>query len=458
MTVQGFRYYGRNQIGRGRHNRLLFPDPVFNDPRGGQIVKGARLVMARDSGWHEILIFADISVKEERYTPIQSKGEFTRKINESDNRLNVPGKLLVESDENDNARTTKQTSDKREQLLSVGQRIHFVSRLDVDVNHVYLITDSDLNTIMNNGWRPEEYIDIDRMNGDNFYRDIMPLSEIDDSPDSITLGLQKHMGRVLALGSAQDGGIPHLDCACPVCNAARNDEENLRKINSLQVNALGNPDKRILFEATPDIRYQIEEVPHHIFLSHDFSGHISGLISLSYESINAKKISVYCTEELAELLKKGIFRRLLENNNIELNLVPKEGKINIGCISIGIIKISYEWGETDALAYRISGPDDTLCYMPIVAEWTEDLISMIKSADLAIVGGLLWEEDEVLRDHIPDVCIKDTMATFDARDVETPTYFTRLNHTNEVLAHEVEYQKLREQGFRILDEKNSFII
>jgi pyrroloquinoline quinone biosynthesis protein B len=69
------------------------------------------------------------------------------------------------------------------------------------------------------------------------------------------LGTREDEPKVLVkvLGSAQDGGIPHLGCRCPNCRRARNDPKEARRIASLAVADLVDR-KLFLVDATPDMR------------------------------------------------------------------------------------------------------------------------------------------------------------------------------------------------------------
>ncbi|MDG1049851.1 MAG: hypothetical protein P8R46_06560, partial [Planctomycetota bacterium] len=62
---------------------------------------------------------------------------------------------------------------------------------------------------------------------------------------------------VVALGTAQDGGLPQIGCARECCTAAREDPARARLVTSLLL-VDTRDGRRWLFDATPDIARQVE--------------------------------------------------------------------------------------------------------------------------------------------------------------------------------------------------------
>ena len=64
---------------------------------------------------------------------------------------------------------------------------------------------------------------------------------------------------VRVLGTAQDGGLPHVACSCKRCDAARSDPSRARAVAAL---AIVDPESgsRYLVDATPDIRPQLDRL------------------------------------------------------------------------------------------------------------------------------------------------------------------------------------------------------
>src|SRR5688572_4142270 len=98
------------------------------------------------------------------------------------------------------------------------------------------------------------------------------------------------MSESIALGSAQDGGVPQAGCACVACVAARRDPARRRMVACLAL-----VDRRAgaawLIDATPDFPCQLDLLEalapgcalRGILLSHAHIGHYTGLIHLGRE-------------------------------------------------------------------------------------------------------------------------------------------------------------------------------
>ncbi|MCJ7680349.1 MAG: hypothetical protein MUP70_06480, partial [Candidatus Aminicenantes bacterium] len=102
--------------------------------------------------------------------------------------------------------------------------------------------------------------------------------------------------KALVLGTAQDGGIPHMGCDCSNCRRAYSHPLFRRRINSLAVfDRLEK--KTFIFDASPDIRSQLDllrersglyngeerSYPDAIFITHAHIGHYTGLMFYGYE-------------------------------------------------------------------------------------------------------------------------------------------------------------------------------
>ena len=120
---------------------------------------------------------------------------------------------------------------------------------------------------------------------------------------------------VLALGTAQDGGLPQLGCEKPCCEAARRDP-SLRRLRACLLLVEPTTGHRWLFEATPDLPEQLELARGHgaprghsgggrpapfdgVFLTPAHLGHYTGLAHFGREAYGANDLPVYCSERMA---------------------------------------------------------------------------------------------------------------------------------------------------------------
>jgi len=471
-AMTGFQYYGRYDVTSGSNPRLTLPSTVFHDPRDPPLSKRITYQLYWDQDLNGALILAEINTTkwrsqwQPRFRSVQD-GISRAEKSVGDGRLTLP-KTVLKDDGSDRIEA-RGGSDVA--FVKRGQTLHVISDNDLldKVNHIYLLDENRFDSLINDGWRPVLPIDKGRMNDDDYRRDVRTLYDIEnytfgngpvdlEADETGSDGPHTEQIKVTSLGSAQDGGIPHLDCDCVTCSSHRSGGDQPRRINSLLLELVGYGDQ-ILFEATPDIRTQIRTTPDHIFLSHDHSGHISGLLAFAIESVNVSDIPVHVSQEMADLLgSDGPFHRLIENRNISLDVVSEDHSLELANVQINVTSLSYDWGQTDPLAYLIEGPNRDLAYLPDVMEWSDEAINLVEDADVAIVDGLIWNKNDIKGDDVPHVGIERTLAVFESHDINADVYFTNLNHTNSVLYDDKKRANLKQQGYYVIERDLQFPI
>ncbi|WP_323192102.1 MBL fold metallo-hydrolase [Halostella sp. PRR32] len=262
------------------------------------------------------------------------------------------------------------------------------------------------------------------------------------------------MVSIEVLGIAQDAGVPHIGCQCPNCETAREDPERVRYSSAIRL----EDDGHYLFDATPDIRFQLSETPDSVFLTHAHLGHLPGLLFLGRESANADEIPVYCTEGLADVIRENVpLRLLVDEGNIDLRLIDDGSGVSLGEASVTAVPVEHrETVPTGTLAYRIDGPDRSLLYMSDIDKLTTDALDLIRNVDIALVDGTFWSRDELDRvETVPHPTVKSSLDVLAA--VDTEILFTHLNHTNPLLDPESDARKhLEEAGFSVAKEGKTF--
>ncbi|MDY6769268.1 MAG: MBL fold metallo-hydrolase [Candidatus Nanohaloarchaea archaeon] len=256
------------------------------------------------------------------------------------------------------------------------------------------------------------------------------------------------------LGSAQDGGVPHIGCNCETCGPAREDKNKQRYTTALKVY---NEEKDVnyLFDASPDIRFQVsEEFIDGIFISHGHLGHITGLLYLGKESINANMIDVHCSESVEAFLYDSYpYRLLIDRNNIVLNTFEDGDGIDMMGMSVTPVEVVHRYVPTNMHAFRIETDDTRLFYMTDIDHWTDNAIEEVEEADVAIIDGCFWSKEEIDRyERVPHPPVKETLETFE--DADTEIYFTHINHTNPILLPDAEERQQVEdaEGFHVAEE------
>ena len=107
---------------------------------------------------------------------------------------------------------------------------------------------------------------------------------------------------ITVLGIAQDAGFPHIECDKVCCHSFYDGSESKKLVSCLGLVDLLNK-KKWLFDATPDITQQIQDLKiNHlnngkiidgVFLTHAHIGHYTGLMYLGFEALGGNKVPVY---------------------------------------------------------------------------------------------------------------------------------------------------------------------
>mgnify|MGYP006275321017 FL=1 len=267
--------------------------------------------------------------------------------------------------------------------------------------------------------------------------------------------------KVEILGTVQDGGVPHLGCDCEVCENARDDPRKQRYNASVMVKTDDSDSStRYLIDATPDIRYQIDgEYIDGVFISHGHLGHITGLLHLGEEALDADMVPVHVTDKTEHYLQSNDpFRLLLDKNNIELREFNDGHTQEIQGAKIEARETTHTGVNTDSLSFMIHGEDKKLFYMSDIHAWSDETLESVEEADIAIIDGTFWNEEEIDRYHeVPHPVMKETM--YKAQDWDTEIVFTHLNHTNPALRPDSEErEELEERGFKVAERGMEFEI
>lgn len=145
--------------------------------------------------------------------------------------------------------------------------------------------------------------------------------------------------RVVVLGVAQDGGMPHIGCTQEACRTARHDPSRRERVASIGlVDDLTGA--RFLVDATPDFASQLESLNANrpnvdrarpvdgILLTHAHIGHYTGLMYLGREALGARGVVVYASPRMAHFLTtNGPWSQLVALHNIELREIVEGEEI-----------------------------------------------------------------------------------------------------------------------------------
>ena len=266
--------------------------------------------------------------------------------------------------------------------------------------------------------------------------------------------------KVEVLGNVQDGGVPHLGCDCDVCKNARENPGEQKFVSSLLLKE--NEDEnsaRYLVEASPDIRMQLSggEYIDGVFIPLATLGHLTGLQYFGPEGPDASDLSVYCCEEVEDfMMKNDPYRLLIDRDNLEMQSFSDGDKVDLQGGSVESRQFYHQHVNYSTTGYMIEGEDRKLFYLADITEFTEEIEACIEEADVALIDGTFWSEDEIGRyEEVPHPEIRRSLDQFE--DLDTKIYFIHMNHTNPVLREaSEEREELEERGFSVADQGHEF--
>lgn len=273
------------------------------------------------------------------------------------------------------------------------------------------------------------------------------------------------------LGIAQDGGYPQLGCTKACCNAIKQGKETRGNVVSL---GLVHNQKYWLFEATPDIKAQLDlmqkEVKHPsfllpegIFVTHAHMGHYTGLQFLGRESIGSSKVPVYVMNRMEQFLRNnGPWSQLVQLENITLKPIQHHKIIQLDDqLSVRPILVPHRDEFSETIGFVIQSQRKSVLFIPDIdkwEKWQEQIITMVKSVDLALIDGTFFQNGELPnRDmsEVPHPFVEESIRQFAQLSVKDryKICFIHFNHTNPLIKKQSpEKTKLKKLGFRVAEE------
>lgn len=289
---------------------------------------------------------------------------------------------------------------------------------------------------------------------------------------------------VLVLGSAQDAGIPQLGSRSPGSERARRDPSFRRLAASL---LLADPRRgeRWLFDATPDLREQLERARQHppgrttpegrpppfdaIFLTHAHMGHYTGLMQLGREAYAAEGQPVRCSARMCEHLRSNApWELLVRAEHVVIEPFAADEPIRLADdLEVTPIEVPHRGEYTDTFGFVIRGPSRALLYIPDIDKWEDwdrDVESVIAGVDYALLDGTFAVDGEVggrPMAEIPHPFLEESLARFGALPAaeRAKITFTHLNHTNEAADPDSAMAaRVRDAGMAIAREMEVFAL
>jgi pyrroloquinoline quinone biosynthesis protein B len=283
----------------------------------------------------------------------------------------------------------------------------------------------------------------------------------------ISISVNSQSEYIYILGNTQDAGLPHIGCQHPFCE----DNFNVYEEHYTTSIAVVNSDlkKYILFEATPDITFQLNNLkrnifdefllPESIYITHAHIGHYTGLMYFGREALGVKDLMVRVLPRMSSFLQNnGPWSQLVDINNIKIK------EINFGLrtkelanIEITPVQVPHRDEYSETAGYIIKGKNKKALFIPDIDKWEKwdrDLSQLTKEFDFLLIDATFYDSKEINRDisEIPHPLVTETMNLLSGLNKEnrSKVYFIHMNHTNMMLDPNSDLSKLvTSKGFNI---------
>lgn len=283
---------------------------------------------------------------------------------------------------------------------------------------------------------------------------------------------------VLVLGTAQDGGIPHLGGHAAPDKAARRDPAFRRLVASLLVVEPASG-RRWLVDASPDLAAQLDRAEaiapvrtvaagrppllDGIFLTHAHVGHYLGLAQLGREIYSADHVLVWGSARMRNFLTtNGPWDQLVRLGQIEPRAVAPSERVELAPgLTVTPFLVPHRDEYTDTFGFEIRGPRRSLLYIPDIDKWErwdEAIEERIARVDLALLDATFFDGEELsgrAMSEVPHPLVAESLERF-AKLPESERrkiVFTHLNHTNPAaLPGTPQRRAIEAAGMRVAEE------
>ena len=280
---------------------------------------------------------------------------------------------------------------------------------------------------------------------------------------------------ITILGTAQDGGFPHIGCQKKCCDDFYEGVSPKQKVVSL-----GLIDReaqlKFLFEATPDISTQLADLEKNhlktstiidgVFITHAHMGHYTGLLYFGKEALGKKDIRIYAMPKMKSfLINNGPWSQLVTTKNIVFSDLKKDNIIPVSnALKVMRFLVPHRDEFSETVGYKIKGKNKSALFIPDINKWSlweKNIVEEVKKVDYAFLDATFFKEGEINRpmSEVPHPFIEETIALFKNEFLTTKNkvIFIHFNHTNPALQpNSKERNDLESLGFRFATEGQRF--
>lgn len=298
--------------------------------------------------------------------------------------------------------------------------------------------------------------------------------------------------RVKVLGSAAGGGFPQWNCACPNCSGLRAGTLRAKPRSQTQIAFSPEPGLWFLIAASPDLRAQMAAMPElapsgsrspiaGVFLPSADVDSAIGLLHLR----EFQHFLVFSAAGVQKaLLRENRIFRVLERSDPPVHWQTLSSKGRLGChlsespgeapsfvcstIPLGGCYPDYVSedlvrtlpGDDACVAFTFEQNGKKLFVAPSVSGRNAEWIKHAAAADVALIDGTFWAEDELIRagrgeksareiGHLPLSGTDGLLAQFPS-GAKARKILIHINNTNPILDEESsEHRSVLDAGFEI---------
>ena len=283
----------------------------------------------------------------------------------------------------------------------------------------------------------------------------------------ISISVNSQSEYIYILGNTQDAGLPHIGCQHPFCEDSFNVYEEHYTTSVAVVNS--DLKKYILFEATPDITFQLNYLkknifdefilPESIYITHAHIGHYTGLMYFGREALGAKDLMVRALPRMSNFLQNnGPWSQLVDINNIKIKEINFGLSTNeLSNIMVTPVQVPHRDEYSETAGYIIKGKNKKALFIPDIDKWEKwdrDLSQIAKEFDFLLIDATFYDSNEINRDisEIPHPLVTETIALLSGLSIDNrnKVYFIHMNHTNKMLDPDSKLSRLvLSKGFNI---------
>ncbi|KAF3977252.1 MAG: pyrroloquinoline quinone biosynthesis protein PqqB [Methylococcales symbiont of Iophon sp. n. MRB-2018] len=228
--------------------------------------------------------------------------------------------------------------------------------------------------------------------------------------------------QIRVLGSAAGGGFPQWNCSCPNCKAVRSGSIKASPRNQSSIAVSSDGEHWVLFNASPDVRTQLENFPEihpkkkvrgtgieAIVIIDSQIDHATGLLILR----EGDPLTIYCTDMVKQDLSTGfpIFSILQHFCGVIDHPIPLDGKsftiANIDDLEFTALALKSKAppysphrndpheGDNIGMIIRQVSTGKSTFYAPGLGVIEDHVEKAMSEADCVLVDGTFWTNDEL---------------------------------------------------------------